>query len=96
MVKEAKTSLISAKKNIDTVEKTEKSQTSKEKVDNYKNNKTDTLNTINKSRSTPRTNLSNRGTKIEKPSEIDIHRNNLSVSIFYGQGERSARVTPDQ
>ena len=38
--------------------------------------KTDTLNSIDKSRSTTRTNLSNKSTSIENPSEIDIHRDN--------------------
>ena len=32
---------------------------------------------------------------IEKPSEIDIHRDNLSVSIFSGQGESLSSVSPD-
>ena len=59
MVKEANTSPICTKNNIDTVEKTDKSQTSKEKVDTSKNNKTDTVNTIYKSGYIPVTNLSN-------------------------------------
>ena len=95
MVKEANTSPISSKKKIDAVRKKEKLQTSKGTVDTSRNNKTDTLNTIDKSRSTPRTNLLNKITKIEKPSAIFIQRDNLSVSIFSGQGENLASVTPD-
>ena len=43
--------------------------------------------------STPRNNLSNKSTRIRKPSEIDIQRDNLSVSILYGQGESLSSVT---
>ena len=74
MVKEANTSPISEKKNIYTVKKTDKSQSYKETVNTSKNNKTEALTSIDKSRSIPRTNLSNKSTRIEKPSEIDIHR----------------------
>ena len=95
MVKEDNTSLISSKKKIDIVVKTDKSQTSKGTVDTSKNNKTDTLNTIYKSRPTPRTNLSNKSTKIENPSEIDMHRDNLIVSVLSGQGESLSSATPD-
>ena len=96
MFKESNTCPISTKKKIDTVNKTDKSQTSKEIVNTSKKNRTDTLNSIYKSRSTPRTNLSNIITRIEKPSEIDIHRHNLSVSVFSGQGESLASETPDK
>ena len=43
---------------------------------------TDTKNTVNKSRSIPITNLSNKSTRIENPSEIDISEDNLTVSVF--------------
>ena len=49
--------------------------------------RTDTKNTVDKSKSIPRTNLSNKSTRIEKTSEIDIHRDNLSVSVLSGQAE---------
>ena len=65
VVKEATTSPISAKKNIDTVYKTDKLKTSKETVNTSKNNKTYTINSIDKSRSTPWYNLSNKSTRIE-------------------------------
>ena len=44
--------------------------------------RTDTENTVDKSKYIPITNLSNRSTRIEKPSEIDIHRDNLSFFHF--------------
>ena len=71
IVEESITSPISSKKNIDTVNKTEKSQTSQKTVPTSKN-KLDTLNSIYKSRSIQRTNLSNKSTRIEKPTEIYI------------------------
>ena len=43
----------------------------------------------------PRTNLSNKSTRIENPSEIDIHKENLSVSVLSGHGESLSSVTPD-
>ena len=109
VVKEAITPPISEKKKIDTVNKTEKSQASNKTVDTPKSNKTDTVksldksrstqrtdteNTVNKSRSIPRTNLSNKSTRIEKPSEIDIHRDNLSVSVLSGQAESLSIASP--
>ena len=96
---------------FDKVNKTEKSKSSNKIVDTPRSNKTDkvksidksrctqitdTENTVNKSRSIPRTNLSNKSTRIEKPSEIDIHRDNLSVSVLSGHGEILSSVTPDQ
>ena len=83
------------KKKIDTVDKTEKSRKLKEIVNTYKSNITDTINTIDKSRSTPRNNSSNKITKIEKPLEINIHWESLSVSALSGQRESLASVTPD-
>ena len=100
-MKEAVTPTISSKNNIDKFNKKEKSQASNKTVDTPQNNKTekfqsidksisnqitDTENTGDKSGSIPRTSLSNKSTRIEKPSEIDAHRNNLSVSVFPGQG----------
>ena len=81
--------------NIGTVDKAEKSQTSKETVHTSKQNKTDTRKSIDKSWSTPRTNLSNKSTRIEKPSEIDIHGYNENVSLFSEQVDDLANVTPD-
>ena len=83
------------KKKIDTVDKTEKSRKFREIVNTYKSNITDTINTIDKSRSTPRNNSSNKITKIEKPLEINIHWESLSVSALSGQRESLASVTPD-
>ena len=93
-MKEAIPAPISAKKKIDTVNKTEISQASNKTVDTPKINKTgkvksidkswstqrtDTENKVDKSRSIPRNNLSNKSTRIEKPSEIHIYKDNLSV-----------------
>ena len=50
-MKEAITPPISAKKKIDTVNKTEKSQAPNKAVDATKSNKTDKVKSINKSRS---------------------------------------------
>ena len=51
-----------------------------------------TLNSIDKSRSTPRTNLSNKSIRIEKTPEIGILKDNENVSVLSIQG---ASVTPD-
>ena len=67
MVEEANTSPILAKMNTDTVNRTEKSQTP-QKTFPASPKKPDTLNSIDKSRFTPRTNLSNKSTIIEKPT----------------------------
>ena len=48
-----------------------------------------------KSRSTPRTNLSNKSTRIEIPTVIDIHKDNGNVSLLSEQGDDLASVTPD-
>ena len=69
VVKEANTSPIPENNNIYTVDKRDKSETSNETVYTLKNNKTDTLNRIVKSRSTPRTNLSNRSFHIKTPQK---------------------------
>ena len=57
---------------------------------------TDTENTVNKSRSIPINSLSNKSNRIENPSEIDIWKENLSVSVLSGHGESLSSVTPDQ
>ena len=44
--------------------------------------------------SIPRSNLSNKSTRIEKPSEIYIHRDYLSVSVLSEQGETLSSVSP--
>ena len=83
MVEEATTYPISAKRKIDTVRKTKKCQALNKTVDTSKINKTDTfksiyksrftqitdtVNTVDKSRSIPGNDLSNRSTRIEKPT----------------------------
>ena len=50
---------------------------------------------VEKEGTIPRTDFSNKSTRIEKPSEIHIQEDNLSVSIFYGQGKSLSSVTPD-
>ena len=42
------------------------------------------------------TSLSEISTKIEKPSEIDIRNDNLSVYVLSGHRESLSSVTPDQ
>ena len=48
-----------------------------------------------KSRSISRTNYYSKGIRIETPSEIDIQKYNLSVSVLSGQGESLSSVTAD-
>ena len=50
---------------------------------------------MDKSRSTQRTNLSNRSTRIEKPTEINIFKENKDISGLSGQGDDLAGITPD-
>ena len=50
---------------------------------------------MEKSSSIPRSNYYNKSTRIDKPSEIDIHKENLSVSVLSGQGEILSSVTSD-
>ena len=45
--------------------------------------------------SIPRNNLSNKSTIIDNPSEIDIHRDNLSVSVLSVQLESLSSVSLD-
>ena len=109
-MEEAITTPISEKNKIDTVNKTDKSQASNKTVDTPKIKKIDTVkllyesrstrrteteNTVDKSRSIPRSNYYYKINRIEKPSEIYIHKDNLSVSGLYGQGESLSIVTPD-
>ena len=71
VLKEAITPPI-AKNKIYTVNKTEKSQACNKTVDKSSSNKSDKGNKVNKSRFISRNRLSNKSTKIEKTSEIDI------------------------
>ena len=101
-MEEAIATPISSKRNIGTFNKTEKLQASNKTLDAPRINKTDTVklldkskstqrneteNTVYKSRSIPRSNHSNKSTRIEKTSEIHTHKDNLSVSSLSGQGE---------
>ena len=58
--------------------------------------KNDIVDKADKSGSIQVTNISNKSTQIEKSSEIDIQRDNLSVSVINGQGESLAGVIQDQ
>ena len=95
---------------MDTVNKTEKSKAYNKTVDPPKSNKTDTVksldtsrstqrtdteNTVDKSRSIPRSNYYNKSTRIENPSEMHIHKDNLSVYDLSGKGESLSSETPD-
>ena len=51
-------------------------------------------NSIDKSSSTQRTSLCNRSTRIEKPIEIDIIKDNKHISGLSGQGDDLAGITP--
>ena len=92
------------------VSTTEKLQVSKKTVDTSRSNKidtvkiidksrstqiTDTFNTIDKSRFIPVTNLSNRSTIIEKPTEIDIVKYNKDISGFFRQEDYLVGITSD-
>ena len=55
-----------------------------------------TVKTVNKSRSVSGTILSNKSTRIENPSEIEIHKDNLSIYAVSGHGESLSSLTPDQ
>ena len=50
---------------------------------------------MDKPRYTQRSNLSNRSTRIEKPTEIDILKENKDISDLSGQGDYLAGITPD-
>ena len=83
--KKVNASITSTKKNIDKVDKAEKPQKPPEAVFTSKNKKNYTVDKVDKPRSIPITNISNKTTQIKKSSEIYIHRDNLSVSVFPGQ-----------
>ena len=55
-----------------------------------------TVNKENKSRSISTTSLSGKSTKIEKPSEIDIRNEDLSISVLYGNRESVSSVNSYQ
>ena len=81
-------------KTVDT-SKSNKNDTVKEKYKSRSTQRTDTFNTVDKSRSVPVTNLSNISTRIEKPIEIDIVKDNTNLSDFYLQGDYLEGITPD-
>ena len=57
--------------------------------------RTDKENTVDKSGSIPINNLSNKSIRIEKPYEIDIHRDNLSIYVLSGHGKSLSSATLD-
>ena len=67
----------------------------KKTVPTFKTNKPDTLNSIDKSRSTRRTNWSNKSNRIENPIEIDILKDSLKDSLLSRQGDDLASVIPE-
>ena len=100
MVGESINPPISSKNKIDTLNKTDKSQVSNKTVDTPKSNKNDKVKSIDRSRSTQRTDMVNTvnksryitgnsfsdiSTGIEKPTEIDIVKDNKSFMIFLYQ-----------
>ena len=58
--------------------------------------KENTFNKVNKSGYNSRTSLSNKITKIEKLSEIDISNDDLSISVLSGYWEILSSITPYQ
>ena len=56
--------------------------------------RTDTVNTVDKSGSTTRTNLYNISTRIEKPIEIDIVRDNKDISDLSLRRDDLAGIAP--
>ena len=109
-MEEAITTIISPRAKIVPVKKPDKPQASNNTVDTTKSNKTetakslykmrstqrtDTENTVDKPRSIPRSKYFNKITRIDKPSEIHIHKDNLSIYILSGQGESLSSVTSD-
>ena len=56
----------------------------------------DRLKPVNKSRLILSANLSGNSTKIENPKEIDISKDNSSLSVMSGHAESLSSVTPDQ
>ena len=56
----------------------------------------DTVKKVNKSRSILSIILSEKNTKIEKPKEIDISKDNSGIFGMSGHGDILSSVTPDQ
>ena len=56
---------------------------------------TDTVNTVDKSRSITGTNLSNKINRIEKPTEIDIVKDNRDLYDLSLHGDDSLSITAD-
>ena len=56
----------------------------------------DTVKEVNKSRSISSANVSEKSTKIEKPTEIYISKDNSSLSGMSGYGESFSSVAPYQ
>ena len=54
-----------------------------------------TVDTIDKSGSIPGANLFNRSTRIEKPTEIYIFKDNKDLSDLFGQGDDLAGITSE-
>ena len=50
---------------------------------------------MDKSRSIPRSDYSTKSTRIEKPSELHIHKNSLSFTGLSGKVESLSSETPD-
>ena len=69
-------------------------------MDKSRSNKiTEIENTVNKeskSRYISPTSSSRKSTKVEKPSEIDISKDNLSISVLSGHRESGSSVTSYQ
>ena len=55
-----------------------------------------TVDTVNKSRSVSGNSLSNKSTRTEKPTYIDICKHSSNISVFSRHGEILSNVTPDQ
>ena len=109
LVEEAITTNISEKRKMDTVNKTEKSQASNKTVDTHKIKNTDTVKSFDKKRSTQITDAVNTvyksrsiqgtyffyiSTRIEKPTEIDIVKDNTDPSNLSLPGDDLAGITP--
>ena len=56
----------------------------------------DTVKTLNKSRSISSASFSNKSTKIENLIEIDISKDNSSISLLYGHGASVSSESPDK
>ena len=94
VVEGANTSPIPSKKKIDTVKK-QRNHKHPKNSSYLQKNKPDTLNSIGQSRSTKRTNLSNKITTIKTPTEADIVKDNKDFSDFSRQGDDLVDITSD-